>query len=98
MKYPLSEELTFRSSKQKIKFNNYGGFLALAYFVGDQEVFEKERCHVGVVISNEEVKEIYKLSADGYQMPTKANFSKNRIMVEKPKENKLGVILIERTS
>lgn len=41
MKYPLSELLTFRSSKQRIKFNNYGGFLALAFFIGDKEVFEK---------------------------------------------------------
>jgi|JI7StandDraft_1071085.scaffolds.fasta_scaffold209447_1 hypothetical protein len=33
MKYPLSEQLTFKNSKQKIKFTNYGGFLALAYFI-----------------------------------------------------------------
>jgi hypothetical protein len=35
MKYPLSEILTFKNSKQKIKFTNYGAFLALAYFLGD---------------------------------------------------------------
>lgn len=56
MKYPLSEILTFKNSKQNIKFSNYGGFLALAYFIGDEQVFEKERSHVGIVISNQEVK------------------------------------------
>jgi hypothetical protein len=35
MKFPLSELITFRNSKQLVKFNNYGGFLGLAYFLGD---------------------------------------------------------------
>jgi hypothetical protein len=39
MKYPLSEILTFKNSKQKIKFANYGGFLALAYFIGDKQIY-----------------------------------------------------------
>lgn len=34
-KFPISELITFKSSKQIIKFNNYGGFLALAYFLND---------------------------------------------------------------
>jgi hypothetical protein len=34
-KYPLSELITFKTSKQIIKFNNYGGLLALAYFLND---------------------------------------------------------------
>ncbi len=82
MKYPLSEILTFKNSKQKIKFINYGGFLALAYFVGDKQIYEKEKCCIGVVISNEEVKEIVKLVADGYELPHRS-FSKSRVSVEK---------------
>ena len=55
-KFPLSEELTLRNSKQRIKFSNYGGMLALAYFLNDYQVFDEDHPHLGLVISNEEVK------------------------------------------
>jgi len=38
--FPLSEELTFRTSKQKVRFNNWGKFLALVYFLDDVSVFD----------------------------------------------------------
>ena len=55
-KFPLSEVITFKSSRQPIKFSNYGGFLALAYFLNDYEVFNIQNNHLGFVIVNENVK------------------------------------------
>jgi hypothetical protein len=54
-KYPLSEIITFKSSKQQVKFKNYGGFLALAYFLNDYELFN-QRANVGLVVVNDSVK------------------------------------------
>ena len=81
-RYPLAEELTFRNSKKRIKFTNYGGLLALAYFIGDRQVFNEKRSHLGMVISNDEVKEIYKLSADNYSIEYSYNPKKHRIVVD----------------
>ena len=55
-KYPLSELITFRSSKQSVKFNNYGGLLALAYFLNDTEIFNKSNNQIGLVVVNEAIK------------------------------------------
>jgi len=63
----LSELITFKTSKQIIKFNNYGGLLGLAYFLNDFEVFNQSN-KIGLVIVNEAVKEIHKLSALNYQI------------------------------
>ena len=55
-KIPLSEVITFKSSRQPIKFSNYGGLLGLAYFLNDYEVFSPNSNHLGFVIVNETVK------------------------------------------
>jgi hypothetical protein len=51
-KFPLSEVITFKSSHQPIKFNNYGGLLALAYFLNDYEVYSQQNNQLGFVIVN----------------------------------------------
>lgn len=66
-RYPLSQLITFKNSKQIVKFNNYGGLLALAYFLNDFEVFNRNS-KIGVVVVNQAVKEIHKLSALNYQI------------------------------
>ena len=57
--------LTFRNSRQQIRFANYGGLLALAYFLNDKELFVSGS-QLGLVVVNQAVKEIHKLSALNY--------------------------------
>jgi hypothetical protein len=102
--FPLSEEITFRNSRQKVKFNNWGKFLALVYFLDDNGVFDgamgkkprenllanssspqslgksmtsprdlgsmhpKLASSIGLVITNAEVKDIYRMNCQDYQL------------------------------
>jgi hypothetical protein len=80
-KYPLSELITFRASKQIIKFTNYGGLLALAYFLNDYDVFSQIN-KIGLVIVNEAVKEIHKLAALNYQIHSNIKTKEGEITVD----------------
>ncbi len=40
-KFPISEELTYKSNKQKIKLKNWGRFLAIIYFLNDFQFFSQ---------------------------------------------------------
>lgn len=42
--------------------------MALAYFLNDFELFTSSQAHLGLVIVNQAVKEIHKMSALGYIM------------------------------
>lgn len=97
-RYPLAEELTFRNSKQKVKFTNYGGLLALAFFLGDKQLFNKKRSHLGIVISNDEVKEIYKLSADKFKIDNSYFPTKNKVSVDIKTEEGEEVVSLDRMS
>ena len=73
-KYPLSEHITFRQSRQRIRFTNYGGLLAVAYLLNDFELFSQDNFQLGLVVVNEQVKEIHKMSCLNYQVhPTHRN-------------------------
>lgn len=80
-RFPLSELITFKASKQSVKFNNYGGFLALAYFLNDFEIFNPQNNQLGFVIVNETVKEIHKLSALNYKIHPQTKSSDQEIIV-----------------
>jgi len=74
--------ITFRTSKQIVKFKNYGGLLGLAYFMNDYEVFNQSNNQIGVVIVNEAVKEIHKISALNYQIHPNLKNTEDQIIVD----------------
>ena len=44
------------------------------------------------------MKEIYKIVAEGYDIKNKTNLVKNKVMVEKDKNGRHGMISLERTT
>jgi hypothetical protein len=73
--------ITFRNSKQPIRFANYGGLLALAYFLNDFELFTPANSQLGLVIVNQAVKEIHRLSALGYTIHPAVKNSGDQVIV-----------------
>lgn len=67
----------------------------MAYFLGDKQVFEVKRSNIGLAISNDEVKEIYKLSADRYVMPNGQKNSKNLVEIG---SDERSVLALDRMS
>lgn len=57
--------------------------LAIAYFLNDYQLFNEDHTHVGVVISNDEVKEIYKINANEYNIEDEPVPNKRRIIIDK---------------
>ena len=73
--------------------------LALAYFLNDYQVFDEDHPHLGLVISNEEVKQIYKMNADQYVIDKEVRPNKRRIIINKDVvENVEEGIFMERLS